>query len=308
MEPGKPLLVVVTGPTASRKTGLALRLAETFHCDIISADSRQIYREIPIGTAAPTAEDLSRARHHFVGTLSLDTQYSAASFESDTLALLESLAPEPNHVAAIMCGGSMMYVDAVVNGIDEMPAISDAVRERVLSFYHEQGLEALLAWLEIIDPDMHDIVDRQNPKRVIHAVEITLEAGVPASSLRTGKTKTRPFDTLKLCIDMPREILFGRINSRVETMMASGMLEEARAVYPQRQLNSLNTVGYKELFAYFDGAMDLDTAVARIAKNTRVYAKKQLTWLAKDPSVRRLNADSAYEQAIALIQQKLHMP
>ncbi len=308
MEPGKPLLVVVTGPTASGKTGLALRLAETFHCDIISADSRQIYREIPIGTAAPTADDLSRARHHFVGTLSLDTQYSAASFESDTLALLESLAPEPNHVAAIMCGGSMMYVDAVVNGIDEMPAISDAVRERVLSFYHEQGLEALLAWLEIIDPDMHDIVDRQNPKRVIHAVEITLEAGVPASSLRTGKTKTRPFDTLKLCIDMPREILFGRINSRVETMMASGMLEEARAVYPQRQLNSLNTVGYKELFAYFDGAMDLDTAVARIAKNTRVYAKKQLTWLAKDPSVRRLNADSAYEQAIALIQQKLHTP
>ena len=308
MEPGKPLLVVVTGPTASGKTGLALRLAETFHCDIISADSRQIYREIPIGTAAPTAEDLSRARHHFVGTLSLDTQYSAASFESDTLALLESLAPEPNHVAAIMCGGSMMYVDAVVNGIDEMPAISDAVRERVLSFYHEQGLEALLAWLEIIDPDMHDIVDRQNPKRVIHAVEITLEAGVPASSLRTGKTKTRPFDTLKLCIDMPCEILFGRINSRVETMMASGMLEEARTVYPQRQLNSLNTVGYKELFAYFDGAMDLDTAVARIAKNTRVYAKKQLTWLAKDPSVRRLNADSAYEQAIALIQQKLHTP
>ncbi len=308
MEPGKPLLVVVTGPTASGKTGLALRLAETFHCDIISADSRQIYREIPIGTAAPTAEDLSRARHHFVGTLSLYTQYSAASFESDTLALLESLAPEPNHVAAIMCGGSMMYVDAVVNGIDEMPAISDAVRERVLSFYHEQGLEALLAWLEIIDPDMHDIVDRQNPKRVIHAVEITLEAGVPASSLRTGKTKTRPFDTLKLCIDMPREILFGRINSRVETMMAYGMLEEARAVYPQRQLNSLNTVGYKELFAYFDGAMDLDTAVARIAKNTRVYAKKQLTWLAKDPSVRRLNADSAYEQAIALIQQKLHTP
>ncbi len=308
MEPGKPLLVVVTGPTASGKTVLALRLAETFHCDIISADSRQIYREIPIGTAAPTAEDLSRARHHFVGTLSLDTQYSAASFESDTLALLESLAPEPNHVAAIMCGGSMMYVDAVVNGIDEMPAISDAVRERVLSFYHEQGLEALLAWLEIIDPDMHDIVDRQNPKRVIHAVEITLEAGVPASSLRTGKTKTRPFDTLKLCIDMPREILFGRINSRVETMMAYGMLEEARAVYPQRQLNSLNTVGYKELFAYFDGAMDLDTAVARIAKNTRVYAKKQLTWLAKDPSVRRLNADSAYEQAIALIQQKLHTP
>ena len=308
MEPGKPLLVVVTGPTASGTTGLALRLAETFHCDIISADSRQIYREIPIGTAAPTAEDLSRARHHFVGTLSLDTQYSAASFESDTLALLESLAPEPNHVAAIMCGGSMMYVDAVVNGIDEMPAISDAVRERVLSFYHEQGLEALLAWLEIIDPDMHDIVDRQNPKRVIHAVEITLEAGVPASSLRTGKTKTRPFDTLKLCIDMPREILFGRINSRVETMMASGMLEEARTVYPQRQLNSLNTVGYKELFAYFDGAMDLDTAVARIAKNTRVYAKKQLTWLAKDPSVRRLNADSAYEQAIALIQQKLHTP
>lgn len=302
----KPLLIVVTGPTGSGKTSLAIEIAQTLHCDIISADSRQLFRDIPIGTAAPSPEELAAARHHFIGTLALDEYYSAARFEEDVMALLPRLFQRDG--CAVMCGGSMMYVDAVVNGIDEMPAISDAVRERVLSFYHEQGLEALLAWLEIIDPDMHDIVDRQNPKRVIHAVEITLEAGVPASSLRTGKTKTRPFDTLKLCIDMPREILFGRINSRVETMMASGMLEEARAVYPQRQLNSLNTVGYKELFAYFDGAMDLDTAVARIAKNTRVYAKKQLTWLAKDPSVRRLNADSAYEQAIALIQQKLHMP
>lgn len=302
----KPLLIVVTGPTGSGKTSLAIEIAQALHCDIISADSRQLFRDIPIGTAAPSPEELAAARHHFIGTLALDEYYSAARFEEDVMALLPRLFQRDG--CAVMCGGSMMYVDAVVNGIDEMPAISDAVRERVLSFYHEQGLEALLAWLEIIDPDMHDIVDRQNPKRVIHAVEITLEAGVPASSLRTGKTKTRPFDTLKLCIDMPREILFGRINSRVETMMASGMLEEARAVYPQRQLNSLNTVGYKELFAYFDGAMDLDTAVARIAKNTRVYAKKQLTWLAKDPSVRRLNADSAYEQAIALIQQKLHTP
>lgn len=302
----KPLLIVVTGPTGSGKTSLAIEIAQTLHCDIISADSRQLFRDIPIGTAAPSPEELAAARHHFIGTLALDEYYSAARFEEDVMALLPRLFQRDG--CAVMCGGSMMYVDAVVNGIDEMPAISDAVRERVLSFYHEQGLEALLAWLEIIDPDMHDIVDRQNPKRVIHAVEITLEAGVPASSLRTGKTKTRPFDTLKLCIDMPREILFGRINSRVETMMAYGMLEEARAVYPQRQLNSLNTVGYKELFAYFDGAMDLDTAVARIAKNTRVYAKKQLTWLAKDPSVRRLNADSAYEQAIALIQQKLHTP
>lgn len=289
MEPGKPLLVVVTGPTASGKTGLALRLAETFHCDIISADSRQIYREIPIGTAAPTAEDLSRARHHFVGTLSLDTQYSAASFESDTLALLESLAPEPNHVAAIMCGGSMMYVDAVCRGIDELPTVSPQVRADTLALYQRDGLEGLRATLRNLDPEYLAGADLSNPRRLIHAIEISIEAGVPYSSLRVGAVRERPFRTLKFIIDHPREVLFSRINTRVDRMIADGLLDEARKVYPMRSLNSLNTVGFKEMFAYLDGEMDYDTAVARIKKNTRVYAKKQLTWLKRDPSVIHLD-------------------
>jgi len=299
----KPLLIVVTGPTASGKTALALSLAEALGCDIISADSRQIFREIPIGTAAPTAAEQTRVRHHFVGILPIDRAYSAAAYEADVMRLLPELfAVKP---VAVMCGGSMMYVDAVVRGIDDMPSISPEVRERVLSFYKEQGLEALLAWLEIIDSEMYRTVDRRNPKRVIHAIEITLQAGVPASSLRTGTAKKRPFDVVKLCIDMPREQLFDRINNRVENMMRDGLLDEARRVYPMRRLNALNTVGYKELFAFFDGDMDLTTAVARIAKNTRVYAKKQLTWLARDTDMHHINADSAFQEALKLITPKL---
>ncbi|MDE6161819.1 MAG: tRNA (adenosine(37)-N6)-dimethylallyltransferase MiaA [Muribaculaceae bacterium] len=303
MNARKPLLVVVTGPTASGKTTLAIELAENLGCDIVSADSRQIYRDIPIGTAAPTASEQARVRHHLVGFLPLDAPYSAAAFEADALRVVGDQLRQ--HGVAVMCGGSMMYVDAVVRGIDDMPAISPEVRERVLSFYRQQGLEALLAWLEIIDPDMHRIVDRRNPKRVIHAVEITLQAGVPVSSLRTGAPKERPFRVLKLCIDHPRAELFERINARVDAMMLAGMLDEALRVYPLRGLNSLNTVGYKELFAHFDGLMDLPTATARIAKNTRVYAKKQLTWLARDPDVHRLDAAYALEQALSLIKDYL---
>lgn len=295
-----PLVVVVTGPTASGKTALTLDIASALGCDIISADSRQIYRELPIGTAAPTAAEQARARHHLVGCKSVTEGYSAAAFEADALRILGDMFASGQHVA-VVCGGSMMYVDALVRGIDDMPSISDAVRDRVLSFYHEQGLEALLAWLETIDPAMHAVVDRRNPKRVIHAVEICLQAGVPASSLRTGQPKPRPFRVLKLCIDMPREQLFARINGRTEAMMAAGFLDEARRMLPYRHCNALNTVGYKELFAYFDGTMDLPVAVARIAKNTRVYAKKQLTWLARDPDVVRLDATDAYAQAMTLI-------
>lgn len=295
-----PLVVVVTGPTASGKTALALDIASALGCDIISADSRQIYRELPVGTAAPTAAEQARVRHHLVGCKSVTEGYSAAAFEADALRILGDMFASGQRVA-VVCGGSMMYVDALVRGIDDMPSISDAVRDRVLSFYHEQGLEALLAWLETIDPAMHAVVDRRNPKRVIHAVEICLQAGVPASSLRTGQPKLRPFRVLKLCIDMPREQLFARINARTEAMMVAGFLDEARRMLPYRHCNALNTVGYKELFAYFDGTMDLPVAVARIAKNTRVYAKKQLTWLARDPDVVRLDATDAYAQAMNLI-------
>lgn len=283
MTKDRPQLIVITGPTASGKSALAVDVASHLGCDIVSADSRQIYRGLPIGTAAPTSDQLAAVRHHFVGIFGLDEYYSAARFEAEATALLERLFEHGD--VAVMCGGSMMYIDAVTDGIDALPDISDATRTRVRTLFETGGLEALVAWLETIDPVYAAEVDRCNPRRVAHAIEITLEAGRPYSALRGRRAAERPFDVVKVAIDMPRERLFDRINRRVDAMMEAGLLDEARRVYPQRHLNSLNTVGYKELFAYFDGEMPLDTAVARIAKNTRVYAKKQLTWLAR-PSVR----------------------
>lgn len=283
MTKDRPQLIVITGPTASGKSALAVDVASHLGCDIVSADSRQIYRGLPIGTAAPTADQLAAVRHHFVGILGLDEYYSAARFEAEATALLERLFEHSD--VAVMCGGSMMYIDAVTDGIDALPDISEATRTRVRTLFESGGLEALVAWLETIDPVYAAEVDRSNPRRVAHAIEITLEAGRPYSALRGLRAAERPFDVVKVALDIPRERLFDRINRRVDAMMDAGLLDEARRVYPQRHLNSLNTVGYKELFAYFDGEMPLDTAVARIAKNTRVYAKKQLTWLAR-PSVR----------------------
>lgn len=276
-------LIVVTGATASGKTSLAIDLAEHLGCDVISADSRQIYRDIPVGTAAPTREELARVRHHFIATLPLDSYYSAACYEQDALKVIDSQFAQGDF--AVVCGGSMMYVDALTDGIDELPTISPEVRERVKSLYNEHGLDGLNALLEIVDPEYYTIVDRANTKRVAHAIEISLQSGSPYSTLRRGRRTERPFRIIKVAIDIPRPLLFDRINHRVEQMIASGLEAEARSVYSLRHLNALNTVGYKEMFAYFDGIMDFDTAVARIAKNTRVYAKKQLTWLAR-PSVR----------------------
>lgn len=276
-------LIVVTGATASGKTSLAIDLAEHLGCDVISADSRQIYRDIPIGTAAPTREELARVRHHFIATLPLDSYYSAACYEQDALKVVDSQFARGDY--AVVCGGSMMYVDALTDGIDVLPTIFPEVRERVKSLYNEHGLDGLNALLEIVDPEYYTIVDRANTKRVAHAIEISLQSGSPYSTLRRGRRTERPFRIIKVAIDMPRPLLFDRINHRVEQMIASCLEAEARSVYSLRHLNALNTVGYKEMFAYFDGIMDFDTAVARIAKNTRVYAKKQLTWLAR-PSVR----------------------
>lgn len=283
----KPLLIVVTGPTGSGKTSLAIEIAQTLHCDIISADSRQLFRDIPIGTAAPSPEELAAARHHFIGTLALDEYYSAARFEEDVMALLPRLFQRDG--CAVMCGGSMMYVDAVCRGIDELPTVSPQVRADTLALYQRDGLEGLRATLRNLNPEYLAGADLSNPRRLIHAIEISIEAGVPYSSLRVGAVRERPFRTLKFIIDHPREVLFSRINTRVDRMMADGLLDEARKVYPMRSLNSLNTVGFKEMFAYLDGEMDYDTAVARIKKNTRVYAKKQLTWLKRDPSVIHLD-------------------
>lgn len=277
-------LIVITGPTASGKTALAIKLARQLGTEILSADSRQLFRDIPIGTACPSAGELAAVRHHFIATLPLDEYYSAARYEEEALGLLPDIFSRCGG-NAVMCGGSMMYVDAVCKGIDQLPTISPAVREQALALWKEGGNEAVIARLRELDPEYLTAVDLRNHRRLVHALEICLESGRPYSSLRTGAVRTRPFEIVKFALDLPREELFSRINRRVDLMVEAGLVEEARRVYPLRHLNSLNTVGYKELFAYFDGVWDLQTALDRIRKNTRVYAKKQLTWLRRDPSV-----------------------
>ena len=273
----RPTLIVITGATASGKTSLAIDVSSRLGCHIISADSRQIYRGIPIATAAPSSRQLAEVPHHFVGILGLDEYYSAAQFETDVMALLPRLWNENRY--AVMCGGSMMYVDAVTRGIDELPTVSEEVRRHTYNIYREHGIDRLRNELESVDPVTYARIDLNNHKRMIHALEISIEAGVPYSSLCTGRVKERPFRVVKVAVDYPREALFDRINRRVMQMVADGLEEEARSVYHLRNLNSLNTVGLKEMFAMIDGTMDRDTAIARIQKNTRVYAKKQLTWL-----------------------------
>ncbi|MCM1413665.1 MAG: tRNA (adenosine(37)-N6)-dimethylallyltransferase MiaA [Bacteroides sp.] len=260
---------------------MAIELAEQLHCEILSADSRQIYRGIPITTAAPSPEELTRVKHHFIATLPLDAYYSAAVYEEQALATLNSLFASSDY--AIMCGGSMMYIDAVTRGIDNLPTISDEIRTYATNLYLTEGIDRLRHEVERIDPDYYVHADINNHKRLIHALEISLQAGVPYSSLRTGQITQRPFRIIRFAISMPRPMLFDRINRRVLQMVDNGMIEEARSVYHLRHLNSLNTVGFKEMFAHFDGLMDLPTAIARIQKNTRVYAKKQLTWLQRRP-------------------------
>lgn len=262
-----------------------MKMATEFGCDIISADSRQMFREIPIGTAAPSSEEQALVKHHFIGNLSLTDYYSAAQYEEDVMKLLPELWKKSP--VQIMCGGSMMYVDAVVRGIDELPTVSDEIRREAWEMYEKGGLQKLRLELLELDPVYYREVDLNNHKRLIHAIEICRQAGVPYSSLRSGKVKERPFDIEMVAIEMPREELFGRINRRVVEMVDNGLVEEARAVSHLRHLNSLNTVGYKELWPYIDGEIPLDEAIAKIQRNTRVYAKKQLTWL-KNREVRHM--------------------
>lgn len=291
-------LVVITGPTGVGKSDTAVWLARELNAEIISADSRQLYRDIPIGTAAPTAEQMAEVKHHFVGTLSLEEYYSAAQFEDDVMQLLPQLFARSPYV--VMCGGSMMYVDAVCKGIDNIPTISDEIRHEVVERFERDGAEAMREELRRLDPVYYNQVDLKNHKRVIHAVEICLQAGRPYSELRTNSVKQRPFRIVKIGLNLPREQLFDRINRRVGKMIEAGLVDEARRFYPQRHLNSLNTVGYKELFAWMDGTMDYDTAVARIQKNTRVYAKKQLTWYAKDTDMHWF-APSDHQEILKLV-------
>ncbi len=289
-------LVVITGPTGSGKTSLAIEVAKATGSEIISADSRQIFKEIPIGTAAPSEEERAAVPHYFVATHSLTDYYSAADFESDVISLLERKWRD--HDVMVMAGGSMMYVDAVINGIDDLPAISDENRRRAMAVYEDGGLQQLRLDVLALDPEYYRQVDLNNHKRLIHALEIMYESGKKYSELRTGQSRKRNFRVLKFALNLSREVLFDRINRRVDAMIDAGLEAEARAVYDMRHLNSLNTVGYKEMFEYFDGKMDRATAIARICKNTRVYAKKQLTWLKKDDSVIWLNPENALEEVL----------
>lgn len=279
----EPTMIVITGPTASGKSALAIEVAKRLGTEIISADSRQIYHGIPIVTAMPSAEELAAVPHHLIDMLPLDAYYSASQFEEDALALARRIMAEKETV--VVCGGSMLYIDALCHGIDELPTVPDDIRTGLMKEVEEKGEEWLTEELRRLDPEYHAQVDLRNGKRVFHAVEIIRAAGQPYSSLRTGQRRSRDFRIRKYILNGPREALFWRINSRVEAMFAAGLEEEARRVYPMRSLNSLNTVGLKEMFAYFDGDMTLEQAKARIQKNTRVYAKKQLTWWARDPEV-----------------------
>ena len=276
-------LVVITGPTGIGKTDLALMLAEQYHTPIVNADSRQIYRDMPIGTAAPKPEQLSRVKHYFVGTLGLDASYHAARFETEALAVLDQVFAERD--IAILSGGSMLYIDAVCRGIDAMPDIRPEVRHQMKQRLEREGLEALAAELALLDPVYHAECDLCNPVRVVHALEVCHQTGRPFSSFRTSRAKERPFRILKIGLRRERAELFSRIAARVGEMQAEGLVDEARRLLPYRHFKALNTVGYKELFAHFDGLWSLEQALEKISRNTRVYAKKQMTWLQKDTSV-----------------------
>lgn len=282
-------LIVITGPTAVGKTALCIRLAQIFRAPIVNADSRQVYREMQIGTARPDERELSQADFYLVGNLSIRDYYSAARYEADALKLIEML--HATHDNVILSGGSMMYVDAVVKGIDDIPTIPDDIRAEMRRRLETEGLQALGEELRSLDPEYHSIVDLKNPRRVVHAHEICHATGKTYTSFRVRNVKARPFRTIKIGLNIPRPDLFERINSRVDKMMENGLLEEARRLYPMRHLTALNTVGYNEMFKYFDGEFTLTQAVERMKKNTRVYAKKQLTWYKRDEDITWFSPD-----------------
>ena len=272
-------LIVLAGPTASGKTATAIKLAKAFNAEIISADSRQFYKELSIGTAAPTAEELAQVKHHFVHNLSIEDKYDVADYEKDVLSYLKQYFKTKN--VAIMTGGSGLFIDAVCNGLDEIPDISDEIRTKVTKMLDEGGIEALQKEVEKVDNEYFQVVDRQNPRRLQRALEVYYQTGRPYSTFRQGNVVKRDFNIIKLAILWDRNKLIERINKRVDLMMQQGLLDEVKSVYPKRHLNSLNTVGYKELFDYLDGKCSLEQAVEQIKINTRQYAKRQMTWLRK---------------------------
>lgn len=292
-------LLLLLGPTGVGKTELSLRVAERYGCPILNCDSRQIYRGIPVGTAAPTAEEQARVKHYFVATKDLEQDYNAGQYERDALTLLDELFQ--TYPVIVMTGGSMLYADAICHGLDDFPSISSEIREHVQAQYRQNGIEWLQAEVQRLDPDYWEEVDQQNPARLTHCIEICLVTGQPYSSQRTHTLKQRPFRIIKIGLEREREQLYARINRRVEQMVVNGLVEEARAVYPKRKLNSLQTVGYRELFAYFDGDYDLSRAIELIQQNTRHYAKRQMTWFRRDEQIHWLNANDNYEKNLDLI-------
>lgn len=284
-------LIIITGPTGVGKTEATLRIAEHFNVPVINADSRQIFSEIPIGTAAPTAQQQRRVPHYFVGNHHLEDYYSASLYEQDVLNLINS----QDTSISLLSGGSMMYIDAVCKGIDDIPTIRPEIREEMMRRLEIEGLEEMCNLLRNLDPEHWEIVDRKNPRRVLHALEICIQTGKTYTSFRSNTTKERPFNIIKIGLNRDRNELYDRINQRVLNMIDEGMIEEALRVYPKRTLNSLNTVGYKEMFEYLDGLTTLDEAIFKIQSNTRKYARKQLTWYKKDDDLQWFNPDNVEE-------------
>lgn len=280
-------LIVLLGPTGVGKTALSLELAQYYTAPIISADSRQFFKGLEIGTAAPTTDQQNLVKHFLVGNLDISDYYSASEFEKEALQIIKQ--QHESHDVLIASGGSMMYIDALCNGIDDVPTIDDDLRKAVYELYEKEGLEPIRAQLKMLDPEFYNEVDLKNYKRVIHALEVCLMTGKPYSSFRTKTKKSRPFDIVKVGLMRDREQLYNRINQRVEDMMSDGMLDEARRYYPQRHLNSLNTVGYKELFKYLDGEWTLDFAIEKVKQNTRIYSRKQMTWFKRDKDIHWIN-------------------
>lgn len=305
-------LIVITGPTGVGKTEICLQIAEHYGIDIINADSRQIFAEIPIGTAAPTAEQMQRVRHYFVGTHHIGDYYSASNYEQDVLKLVGEIegqrskvkgesvntqnpTPDTQYPIALLAGGSMMYIDAVCNGIDDIPNIREDIRNEMKRRLEDEGLDSLLEELSRLDPEHYAIVDRKNPRRILHALEICHQTGRTYTSFRTGEKRKRPFNIIKIGLNRDRDELYERINLRVLDMVGQGLEQEARAMLPHRELNALNTVGYKEMFQYFDGAIPLEEAVRQIQSNSRRYARKQLTWYKRDAEIMWFNPENVNE-------------
>jgi tRNA dimethylallyltransferase len=286
-------LLLILGPTGAGKTDIAVDVATHFRSEIISCDSRQIFREMSVGTSAPSPEQLTRIRHHFIASLSVKDYYSASLFERDVLNLLPHLFT--NNPLVIMTGGSGMYIDAVCEGIDDIPDVDPVIREKYIKKYREEGIESLRVALRLLDPEHYKKVDLRNYKRIIRALEICETTGVPYSSFMKKEKRERDFRIIKIGINRPREELFERITGRVDNMISSGLEDEARELYQYRHLNALNTVGYKELFEYFDGTITREKAIDLVKRDTRRYAKRQVTWWAKDKSIRWFHPDQLQE-------------